>query len=91
MRIVGCEVEIGPLSGVEPILLETAFETMMAELGQDIVLEVRCVPLVGQCRKCRAMIDLTELRFECPNCNHSDIEVVGGDQVELAHVTVAEV
>lgn len=90
MRVVSCEVEIGPLSGVEPLLLEVAFETLIRELGHEIALEVRSVPLRGQCRTCQANVDLEALRFQCPICGSSGIDVISGDQVELAHVTVAE-
>ena len=48
------EVEIGPLSGVEPLLLSSAFDRLKddAPICANAVLEIKTVDLLVKCRDC---------------------------------------
>ena len=52
-RVDRIVLSIGPLSGVEPPLLDRAFEiARMGTVAQDAVLEIQTGPVVVECRTC---------------------------------------
>lgn len=83
------EVTIGPLSGVEPELLGSAFNTLATAAsvgGAELV--IRQVPLLGRCDRCDQEHPICDYRFRCPQCNHP-LTVTSGDRFELTSVTLA--
>lgn len=81
-------VEIGPLSGVEPLLFETAFARLAPQFGMEGTrLVVDEVPLAARCRRC-GPIEIRQFRFLCPSCGATEVQVVGGDEVRLSSVTI---
>ncbi len=83
------EVEIGPLSGVEPLLVGEAFDTLTVEQSlTGVQLVIQEVPLTVHCLKCCLDFEMTELDFHCANCNSSAIRIIGGDEFRLLNVTL---
>ena len=83
------EVEVGPLSGVETLLLQSAFEQRPPlDLFRTTSLRIHEVPLTAICHDCRAEFDLTTFRFLCPHCSSTNVNVIRGDEVRLLTVTV---
>ena len=84
-------VALGPLSGVEPLLMESAFRQLAAdELLAGARLSVDLVPLTIQCEACHQRSDLSELVFTCPNCGSQKTHVTGGDSVILRQVVLQQ-
>lgn len=84
-------VEIGPLAGVEPLLIQSAFVQLVAgsaAAGSQLVVDE--VPLHLLCRACRADFMLEQFRFECPKCASRSVQVLSGDEFRLVSITVAE-
>jgi hydrogenase nickel incorporation protein HypA/HybF len=85
------EVEIGPLSGVEPSLVESAFALLQpgscAEGGK---LTIHQVPLRIRCESCELESDLQGFRFRCPACESGSVRVLRGDAFRLLSVTVEQ-
>ncbi len=82
-KITKVEVKIGKLSGVEPHLLQTAFDTFKEKTicdGAEFVLHVQ--ELVVGCRKCDEESVLENNVFVCPKCG-GDVEVLDGEEMYL--------
>lgn len=77
-------VKIGQMSGVEPYLLETAFNTFKEKTicdGADFVMNVQ--PLVIECRACGAVTELEKIYYKCPVCESLDVKVIDGEDMFL--------
>ena len=81
---VEVRVEIGPLSGVEPLLVKEAF----AQLAGDATLIIDEVPLSARCQSCHTEFEVESFRFVCPQCGSRETSVVRGDAFRLMSVTV---
>jgi len=83
------EVEIGPLTGVEPELLRLAFELIKQETGDDRAeLAVHQVPMVVHCSNCDTDSELARFVFRCGNCNSGEVRVISGDEFRLLNITL---
>jgi hydrogenase nickel incorporation protein HypA/HybF len=81
---VEVRVEIGPLSGVEPLLVREAF----TQLDGDGTLIIEEVPLVARCDSCDIEFEVENFRFVCPRCESRETRVIRGDAFRLMSVTV---
>ncbi len=81
---VEVRVEVGPLSGVEPLLVKAAF----TQLAGDETLVIDEVPLTAQCDSCHAEFELENFRFVCPDCDSRETSIVRGDAFRLMSVIV---
>ncbi|NPA42038.1 MAG: hydrogenase maturation nickel metallochaperone HypA [Aquificae bacterium] len=77
-------VQVGVLSGVEPHLLKTAFDTFkegtVAETA-ELVMEIE--PLRIKCLDCGEEAQKEELNALCPSCGSVNTQVVGGEDLLL--------
>lgn len=83
-RVIRIELSVGPLSGVEPSLLEQAFE--VAKLGtvaeeSDLILTVPAVRV--RCESCETETETTPHRLRCGTCGDWRTRVVAGDELHL--------
>ncbi|MEJ2469379.1 MAG: hydrogenase maturation nickel metallochaperone HypA [Campylobacterales bacterium] len=77
-------VKIGVMSGVEPHLLEIAFNTFKEKTvcdGAEFVMQVQ--PLAVVCRRCGARSELEEVYFRCPRCESLVVDVDDGEEMYL--------
>lgn len=77
-------VKIGKMSGVEPHLLEIAFNTFREKTvcdGADFVMKVQ--PLTIECNTCKAITELKEIYYKCPQCDSLDVSVIDGEDMFL--------
>jgi hydrogenase nickel incorporation protein HypA/HybF len=83
-KVTKLEVKIGVLSGVEPELLKTAFDTFkegtMCE-NAEFVLNIQ--PVVIECKSCNTTSTLKKDEYLCPKCNSSDITIIDGEDMYL--------
>lgn len=79
------EVKIGVLSGVEPDLLQTAFDTFKESsvLCRQAQLVLQPQPLVGQCQACGTRYQVKGFGELCATCQDSPLSVVEGDALML--------
>lgn len=85
-------VEVGPLSGVEPLLVKSAFERMCDSTPcRGAILTLEEVPLSARCRRCGAEFKIEAFRFVCPFCESTLLQVTKGDEFRLLDVTIREV
>ncbi len=84
-------VSIGPLSGVEPRLLEQAFPVASAGTvadGASLVLD--CLPVRVRCQQCDQVTDALPSRLVCGNCGDWHTELVSGDELILSRVELLQ-
>lgn len=90
-RVVQIRIEVGPLSGVEPLLLTEAFQRLRPNTGSaDAELIVEFVELTYRCRSCGREQAAAELRFICACCGSDDVDVVAGDGVVLQSIALEQ-
>lgn len=83
-KITKVEVKIGKLSGVEPYLLEMAFETFKEKTicdGAEFVMHIQEV--VVYCHGCEKEFVLDKNEFFCPKCKSLDIKTIDGNEMFL--------
>lgn len=80
-------VRIGPLSGVEPQLLEQAFPLASAgSVAADADLVMEQLPVRVRCDSCGAESEATPNRLLCGACGDWHTQLVSGDELLLASV-----
>ncbi len=81
------EVEVGPLSGVEPLLLQDAFERLKDEFfWPRAELSVLQVGLDVLCQSCQSESQLQDFRFVCHQCGSTSLKILRGDAFRLLNV-----
>jgi hydrogenase nickel incorporation protein HypA/HybF len=79
-------VKIGVLSGVEPHLLQVAFDTFKANtICKDAVFEMAIQPIVVECKDCfkKSEFEKNRLFFECEYCKSVNLEILDGEDMVL--------
>ena len=82
-KITKVEVKIGKLSGVEPHLLQTAFDTFKEKTicdGAEFCIHHQ--DLVVRCNDCGKESTLEKNTFSCPHCEGA-VEVLDGEDMYL--------
>lgn len=81
-------VELGPLSGVEPLLVRSAFEQLAdASSARGATLRIDEVPLTAKCTNCDTEFEVIDFRFQCPACGSRTTQTTRGDMFRLMSVT----
>jgi hydrogenase nickel incorporation protein HypA/HybF len=85
-------VELGPLSGVEPAIMASAWEQLRTGAGlSETALIIDEVPLVVLCRACKQAFQPVRFSFHCPDCGSIETETVSGDGVILHSIELDDV
>lgn len=83
-RITKVVIKIGQYSGVEPHLLQTAFETFKEKTlcdGSELVMNIQ--PLVIVCNACGKESILDQPHTLCSHCQSIDVRVIDGEDMML--------
>ena len=83
-KITKVEVKVGKLSGVEPHLLQTAFDTFKEKTicdGAEFVMHLQDILI--HCRGCNEESTLEKNHFVCPRCESNDVSVLDGEEMYL--------
>ncbi len=84
-------LRVGPLSGVEPRLLEQAFPIARAgTVAADAELVIEELPLRVRCRQCGAESLCAANRLVCGQCGDWHTQLLSGDELLLASVELLE-
>jgi hydrogenase nickel incorporation protein HypA/HybF len=86
-RVVSIVVTIGPLSGVEPGLLERAYPLAAAgTMVEGAALVIETVPVSVTCRSCGAVTQAEPNRIVCADCGDWQVDVTAGEELVLRQV-----
>lgn len=83
-KVTKVVTKIGKLSGVEPHLLETAFETFKEHTvcdGAEFVMQLQDLKLY--CNTCQKESEQSEVRYQCLHCQSTDVSVIDGEEMYL--------
>jgi len=84
-------IGVGAFSGVEPKLMETAFDELShSYFSSPVTLVVDRIPLCGQCRECQEVFEILDFRFVCPVCDGRDLQIISGNELQLISLTTQE-
>ena len=90
MKVDSIVLSIGPLSGVEPPLLERAFEiARLGTVAQSAELEIQTGPIVVECRTCGGSGEAGVNRLLCPACGDWRVSVRQGEEMTLMRVELS--
>ena len=83
-KVTKVVTKIGKLSGVEPHLLEIAFETFKEKTvceEAEFVMNLQNLKLY--CNTCHEESEQSEVRYQCAHCQSTDVSVVDGEEMYL--------
>ena len=85
-------LRVGGLSGVEPLLLERAFEIAReGTVAAGAVLEIEEGPVVVKCRECGASSAVPSNRLVCQYCGEWRVTVTEGEELLLLSLDIEKV
>lgn len=80
-------VSIGPLSGVEPALLQNAFPVAAAgTIANAATLHLHEVPVKISCAACGTETEVAANKLLCGHCDNWRTQVISGDELLLERV-----
>lgn len=83
-KVLKVIVKIGVLSGVEPQLLETAFNTFKeGTICHDAQFILNHQKVVIECNECETTNTLDKNEFLCPDCQSTKVKVIDGEEMFL--------
>ena len=89
-HVVTIHLGIGPLSGVEPRLLEQAFFIASAGgIAADADLRIENMPVRVSCNQCGLLSDTPPGRLVCGHCGDWRTRLVSGDELHLLRIELA--
>lgn len=83
-KITKVVVKIGVMSGVEPELLKTAFDTFKEKTiceTAEFIMNIQ--PILIRCNSCQSESILKKLEYCCPRCESIELEVLDGEDMYL--------
>lgn len=89
-RVDSIVLSIGPLSGVEPVLLNRAYEVArLHTVAENADLEIETGPIVVECRGCGAKGEAEVNRLLCGSCGNWQVNLIQGDELLLLRLEVS--
>lgn len=77
-------IKIGSMSGVEPDLLKTAFDTFKEKTvcdSAELVMDIEAI--IIKCSSCSDDFTVQTISYRCPKCGGSEISIDGSDEMLL--------
>jgi len=84
-------LQIGPLSGVEPELLRSAFSIACAEtVAAHAELVIRTIPVTIQCQRCHKTSEVAMNRLVCRHCGNWQTQLISGNELLLERIELQQ-
>lgn len=80
-------LKIGELSNIEPILLQNAFDAVVAvekSEYREVKLCIEKIPIVIQCQKCGVQTTVQGYVFMCSGCGLPSNNIIQGEELNIA-------
>ena len=82
-------VQIGALSGVEPVLLDSAFSMIkVGTVAEQAQLIMQTLPITVICQRCGTQSEVAANRLLCHACQSHETTLLSGDELLLASVAL---
>jgi hydrogenase nickel incorporation protein HypA/HybF len=83
-KVTKVVVKIGVMSGVEPDLLQTAFDTFKEEtICHDAKFIINIQKVKIECNECQTTSELEKNEYCCPKCQSTNIKILDGEEMYL--------
>ncbi len=90
-KVTKLEIKIGVLSGVEPELLQTAFDTFKeGTICEESEFIMKIQPVVVKCQNCGFEGELSKDEYLCPKCQSAEIKIIDGEDMYLMSLELEE-
>ena len=84
-------ITLGPLSGVESLLVQRAFSDLKMPAGMlDCKLVITEQELLAFCEHCECQFEVVNYVFRCPQCKSGRVAITQGDQLLLTKLEIEE-
>ncbi|MFP4154928.1 MAG: hydrogenase maturation nickel metallochaperone HypA [Halothiobacillaceae bacterium] len=84
-------LRIGPLSGIEPALLDHSFSiACRGSRAEDARLVIETAPIRVRCRDCRQEHEATANRLACAHCGSHRTQLISGDEMLITTIDLQE-
>ncbi|MBT8441893.1 MAG: hydrogenase maturation nickel metallochaperone HypA [Gammaproteobacteria bacterium] len=91
-RVARIELEVGPLSGVEPDLLRRAYPLAIAgTVAADAELVIDIPDVVVHCTECETESSVASNRLLCGRCGDFRTQIVSGEELILKRLELEDV
>jgi hydrogenase nickel incorporation protein HypA/HybF len=91
-RVTRIVVTVGPLSGVEPDLLQNAYPLAVAgTVAEDAVFQIDLSEIVVKCSQCGTESRARPNRLICGACGDYRTELVSGDEMILQSLELDDI
>jgi len=83
-KVTKVVIKIGVMSGVEPELLKTAFDTFKEKtICEEAEFIMNIQPIVVKCAKCLSESILQKVEYTCPDCQSMELDILDGEEMYL--------
>ena len=83
-KVMKVVVKIGVMSGVEPELLKTAFDTFKEKtICENAEFIINHQAVIIKCEDCLVESTLKELEYCCPKCESVNVKILDGEDMYL--------
>lgn len=80
-------LQVGPLAGVEPALLQTAFPiARINSLAEQAEMFIQTVPIRVRCKTCSAESEASVNNLTCLACGDWQTELLSGDELLIERI-----
>ena len=88
-RVTAVHLRVGPLSGVVPQLLESAWEFASAgTVAEQSGLVIESMPVRVRCEDCGTESTVAQNELLCDRCNGWHTRIISGDELVLTSVEI---
>jgi len=84
-------LQTGILSGVEPLLMQSAFEAVISTENPEFKncsLEVTIIPVVVHCTICDSFSEIHNYKFICSKCQSPCNNIIQGTELNISAIEV---
>lgn len=91
-RVRGIHLRVGILSNVQPILMQNAFEAVLASESRykNTSLFVEVLPILVHCNDCDKDTEVEQYKFACSTCGKPSRNIIQGEELLISKVEFAE-
>ena len=91
VSVVAARLKIGDLSDINPDSLLFGYQCLISDTPlAKCELSIERIPAIGKCRQCSAENRFDDFVFICPNCGGSSIDLMSGQEIEIAWINIAD-
>jgi len=88
-KVTGIKLLIGEMTRVQPESLTFGFAALsMGSIAEGATIEIKSIPLIGQCNHCNQQFTVERYCFLCPECNSASVSVISGRELAVDYLEV---